>query len=114
MLITLFVVFGGAGCNDGVKDDQAVNSVARYSGIPMLDIESPGLLAEIYSDTVRIIGSTDQNAVYVMGMEHGVVDGRFDVILPLDIGEYNVPVAVGNGFTTTTISLQIIRKNYEE
>jgi hypothetical protein len=112
--ITLFVVFSGVGCNDEAKDDQMVNSVSKYSGIPMLDIESPGLSAEIYSETVRIMGVTDQDKVYVMGAEHDVHDGKFDVVLPLDLGEHRVPVWVGNGLTTTTISMQIIRKTYEE
>jgi hypothetical protein len=114
LLIALFVVFGGAGCNQKAGDLSEAGVVTKYSGIPLLDIESPGLSSEVYSETVRIMGNTDQDKVYVMGAEHNVKDGEFDVILPLELGEHRIPVWVGNGFTTTTISLQIIRKIYEE
>jgi|GEM_PF-1711550 len=114
ILITLFVIFGGMGCNQKIDDLNKADVVKKYSGIPLLNIEFPGLSAEIYSETVRIQGETDQEKVFIMGAEYDVMNGKFDVALSLDLGEHLVPVWVGNGLTTTTISLQITRKSYEE
>jgi len=110
LILALFVVFG-AGCEKlGLEDKIEDTPKQSKSGIPMLDIIEPGLTATIIDDKLRIVGTTDQKEVYIKNMKFDAPEGRFDAIVLMDVGLHEVPVSVGNGLTTTTISLKITRE----
>ncbi|MDF1497435.1 MAG: hypothetical protein P1P90_05250 [Patescibacteria group bacterium] len=110
LVIAMFVVFGG-GClqvEDVARDNSPQES--KTSGIPMLDITSPDLISTTTEDNLKITGTTDQPKVYVSDVPYDAPSGAFNAVVILKNGEQTIPVSVGNGLTTTTISLLITRE----
>ena len=107
LIVALFIMFG-AGCLD--VEELAPPSKLSVSGVPMLDIIAPELVTSTSANKIQITGSTDQKQVFINKMPFDVLDGVFSALVVLESGEHNIPVSVGNGLTTTTISLLITRE----
>ncbi len=109
--VLLLLVIFGAGCYEASKTVEPDTEVKKsVSGIPMIDVTKPALISTTTEQTIEIAGTTDQEIVYILGTPIKTPNGNFSSMLVLDPGTHIVPVSVSNGFTTTTISLQITRE----
>lgn len=102
-VISLTVVFG-AGCKSAQPPAQT-----RTNPLPQLDIVSPGLSTSTWQTTIHIIGNTDAKTVWVAHNAHEPYQGKFDIEVKLDKEQNSIPVAVGNGVATTTISVNVAK-----
>lgn len=113
LAVAMAVVFGN-GCREVTNSSQSpqINHKAKStaSGIPMLDVTHPSLATSTSAESIQIKGETDQDTVYVANKAITVQSGEFATSVDLKTGLNIISVETGNGFTTTTISLQITKE----
>ncbi|MBD3281531.1 hypothetical protein GF391_02180 [Candidatus Uhrbacteria bacterium] len=113
LAIAMFAVFGN-GCTE-LTDNQTTlpgedgDFQKKQSSIPILDIIEPGLATTTRAESMIVKGETDQEKVYVANQAFDVINGEFAARVDLKPGLNITTIEAGNGFTTTTINLQIIK-----
>lgn len=90
----------GAGCT---------SSHPRLPASPDLRITSPASGREIAESEIQIAGTSNMPAVYINGDMHIVTEGRFVVPVQLRVGVNTFTLIAGNGYTTSSLPLSVIR-----
>lgn len=107
-ITTTLALFGiaslfGAGC--------AGASAGQHSAAPLptISISSPKNGTLVSTNTVEIVGRTNQDRVFVNQDPQPVSEGTFRVPVVLMPGQNTVTLVAGDGLSTTTQSLMIER-----
>ncbi|MEO5927400.1 MAG: hypothetical protein ABIO72_01730 [Patescibacteria group bacterium] len=99
-ILSAVLLLMGVGCKP---------SVAKLPSYPDLRVTSPASGSVMSGSEASITGATNMPTVSLDGKTHLVTQGHFSITVPLHVGLNTFTLSTGNGYTTSTVPVSIVR-----